>query len=135
MRKLLLFSILLLLIHLLSCTKVSENTSDDSELTLLMREMYDESLLIKKQIEAGKQPKLTDYQKRLLSSHSTKAEVAQSEEFKLYAESYLDAYKVLEEGESLDKSTPYESLITTCMNCHRKMCPGPMVKIKKLYLD
>lgn len=135
MKTFLLFITILLLIHLLSCTKVSENTSDDSELTLLMREMYDEGLIIKKQIEAGEKPDLTDYRKRLLSSHSTKPEVAQSDIFKLYAEVYLDACKTLEDGKNEDITTQYQSVITTCMNCHQKLCPGPMVRIKKLYLE
>jgi cytochrome c556 len=28
----------------------------------------------------------------------------------------------------------YNLMVEACMNCHRSYCPGPMVRIKKLYI-
>jgi len=85
------------LITILSnCSNGTSNTNqtilhpnDDSELTLLMREMYDYVYL--------------ESAKRLKTSKSNIPEV-------------------------------FNHMIDDCMNCHKQMCPGPMVKIKKLYL-
>jgi len=30
--------------------------------------------------------------------------------------------------------TLFQGLVESCMNCHRAFCPGPIVRIKKLYL-
>jgi hypothetical protein len=45
----------------------------------------------------------------------------------------------LQSSERLNKShdnlsETFNIMVDNCMNCHQKMCPGPMVKIKKLYI-
>ena len=42
--------------------------------------------------------------------------------------------------ENLKKAAPeerldvYSEVVDVCMTCHTQMCPGPKVRIKKLYL-
>ena len=135
MKKLFFFFLLLSSIYILSCSDIKKNTSNDSELTLLMREMFDEGTSIKAQILNGEKPLIADKAKRLLSSHSTDPKVAMSDEYKIFAQSYLAAIEALENANPETIEKPYEVMVTSCMNCHRKLCPGPMVKIKKLYLN
>lgn len=135
MKKLSIFFFILFMIHLLSCTEVVQNKSGDSELTLLMREMFDDGMNIKQQILEGKNPEIFDKAERLLSSHSTDPKTALSEDYKLFAQSYLASLEALREADSENINTQYEIVITSCMNCHQKLCPGPMMKIKKLYIN
>lgn len=97
--------------------------------------MFDEGMNIKNQIKNGEKPEIAEKAKRLLSSHSTDPEVAMSDEYKLFAQSYLAAIEGLEDASPESRTQSYEIMVTTCMNCHQKLCPGPMMRIKKLYLD
>ena len=138
MKKLFFFCGMLSIIYLLSCSdmnKKSSNTSNDSELTLLMRDMFDDGMMIKASVLAGEKPQIMDKAKALMSSHSTDSEVAMSNDFKVFAQSYLAAVEALENANNENITDQYEVMITSCMDCHRSLCPGPMVRIKKLYLD
>jgi hypothetical protein len=138
MKKPFLFCSILSIIYILSCSDINKkpsNTSNGSELTLLMREMFDDGMKIKEAILEGENPQIMNKAKALMSAHSTDPEVAISEEFEIFAQSYLAAVEALEEVNNENRTTQYEIMVTSCMNCHRSLCPGPMVKIKKLYLD
>ncbi|MGK0390232.1 MAG: hypothetical protein ACI94Y_002983 [Maribacter sp.] len=138
MKKTFFFCLILSVIYFLSCTdlnKKTSNTSNDSELTLLMRNMFDDGMKIKEAVLEGKKPQIMDKAKALMSAHSTDPEVAMSEEFKIFAQSYLAAVEALKEANNETITTQYETMVNSCMNCHRSLCPGPIVKIKKLYLD
>lgn len=134
MKKPFIFIFILSTIYLLSCNDVKNKSTTDSELTLLMREMFDDGLKMKEQIINGENPEILDKAKRLLSSHSTDPEVALSDTYKLFAQSYLNALEALEEAPLETRKKQYEIMVTSCMNCHQKLCPGPMMRIKKLYL-
>lgn len=134
-KKIFVFCLMLSVIYLLSCSNVDNKTSNDSEMTLLMREMFDDGMNIKAAVLEGRKPEISNKAKELMSAHSTDPKVAMSEEFKIFAQSYLASVEALEEANSENISQQYEIMVTSCMNCHVKLCPGPMVKIKKLYLD
>ncbi len=136
MNKRIAFICITILFYILSCNDVkNQSVPKDSELTLLMRQMYDESEQIKAQILKGEKPQILDQAEALLHSHSTDPSVAESEAFKLFAESYLAAIDALKNADAAHIQTSYEIMVTSCMNCHRQLCPGPMMKIKKLYLE
>jgi len=135
MKKIFIFVLILSTIHLLSCNGINNKSPNDSELTLLMREMFDDGMKIKEQIINGENPEILDRTKRLLSAHSTDPEVALSDTYKLFAQSYLTAIEALEDTTIETKKTQYDVVVTSCMNCHQKLCPGPMMKIKKLYIN
>jgi hypothetical protein len=103
-----------------------------SELALLMRAMYDESEIIKQQVDKGEPVKLTlDYSK-ILSAHATDPKTAASGDFKSYSNVYLQIMNSLESSNPEEAKTHYENMVNSCINCHQAMCPGPIVKIKKL---
>jgi len=45
----------------------------------------------------------------------------------------LQAIESLETVDYARKADVFDSLVGNCMSCHQALCPGPMVKIKKLY--
>jgi thioredoxin-related protein len=108
------------------------NPNGDSELALLMRDMYDEAERIKKQIKNNDPVKLTlDYEK-ILTAHATEPEKANSEQFKGFAKSYLQSIENIKLSSSQEKINHYNNMITNCIACHQMLCPGPLVRIKKL---
>ncbi|MBK9109706.1 MAG: hypothetical protein IPM92_15370 [Saprospiraceae bacterium] len=138
-----LFLIFLLLL-LISCNKEKTcrsadpsakkiiNPNGDSELALLMREMYDETFELKQMINAGKtEAEFFDHEK-ILTAHATEPEKAASAEYKAFAQAYLQQVKQLNNSSPELKKEHFSNLISQCKNCHKALCPGPIVKINKL---
>ena len=117
----------------------SINPNGDSELALLMRAMFDDGMRIKEQIKQGVTPTLVEEFKQIHTAQPTpgKEKDVNTPTFKAFATAYLDA---LESLKNLSNDHPeknvqkFNHLVSTCMNCHKAVCPGPMVRIKKLYL-
>lgn len=134
------FLALLLIGYLLSCHTQDKkaaaaplNPNGDSELALLMRAMFDDALLMKQQIEQGEQPRpALDYQK-ILTAEATEPEKAASDTYKVHALSYLQTIKALQGADAPQAASLYKNMVNSCMGCHQALCPGPTVRIKKLY--
>lgn len=110
------------------------NPNGDSELALMMRDMYDQTMLIKKDVMAGEKPdSLPDYS-GLYHAEPTEEGKTSGEAYKLYSDAYLNAMKMFHnaEGQYLEES--YSAIVESCKTCHRAMCPGPLVRIRKLDL-
>lgn len=108
------------------------NPNGDSELALLMREMYDEAFALKQKIDEGKiEAGFLDHEK-ILTAHATEPEKAASSEYKAFAQAYLHQVKQLNSSSPNVKKEQYSYLISQCKNCHKALCPGPLVKIHKL---
>jgi len=113
-------------------TKKVVNPNGDSELALLMRDMYNEAVEVKKQIKNKEPIELSlDYEK-ILSAHATEPEKAASPEFKAFAKSYLQTIEAIKTAKSSEKLVHYNSMVNNCIACHKTLCPGPLVRIKKL---
>ena len=108
------------------------NPNGDSELALLMRDMYDEAERVKTQIDNGEKVTINLNQERILTAHATEPEKAASPEYKAFAQSYLQSLKSLQEANEDQVADQFDNLVANCMMCHQSLCPGPMVKIKKL---
>lgn len=133
-----------LLIFGLACSEVEQepvkeiihpiNPNGDSELALLMREMFDDGLRIKQQIMKGEQPEILKKFEKILTAEATEPEKAASQKYKHFANTYLESLESLKNARGEEAGNLYQVMVQNCMNCHNAMCPGPMVKIKKLYL-
>ena len=120
------------------CSKIdnhaqqSINPNGDSELALLMRAMFDEAQQIKRQI-ADKEPiTFTINYEKILTAHATEPEKAASAEYRAFAKIYLQTMKTLQTADPTHVVTLYENMVDNCMTCHKALCPGPIVRIKKL---
>ena len=113
-------------------TKRPLNPNGDSELALMMRSMYDEADRIKKQIAAGEAVELKLDHGKILTAHATEPEKAASAEYKGFAKVYLNHLQKLENAKGDEAQKHFNTLVENCLSCHQALCPGPVVRIKKL---
>lgn len=134
-------TVLILLIVLLSNCSGKEVKSgasrftmrEDSELTLLMRDMYDYYDSLKVNIENGDIPENIKEFHTVHSAISTEPAKAKSDLYQAMATVYKESADRLKNHKN-DIPQAFNLMVDNCMNCHQQMCPGPMVKIEKLYL-
>lgn len=126
------------LIALISClgessSEMKSHGDERSELAILMREMFDQGLVLKGQVDRGEE--LTGLRRfeEIHSAIPTDPEVS-GPLFDAFATSYLNSVSKLEESDST-KVEVYNAMVDQCMSCHTEFCPGPKRVIKKLYLD
>src|SRR5690606_20397318 len=105
-----------------------------SELALLMRDMYNEGMKVKTKIKNGEMPELLLEFEKIHTAKATEPEKAASAEYKAYAISYIQAVEALKKAEADQVDKSYTNMVDACMSLHRALCPGPMVRIKKMYL-
>lgn len=145
MKKSYIYTLILFLYFAAACTDVNSNSdriaptqpnpNGDSELALLMREMFEDGLRIKEQIENGEKPEVLKKFEAIHTAQATEPEKAASDTYKHFGDAYLAAVNRLQNASSEEVYDVYQGMVQTCMSCHQKLCPGPMVRIKKLYLE
>lgn len=110
----------------------SLNPNGDSELALLMREMYDEAERIKLAIQKGEEPELNIDYKEILTAIATEPEKKSSSEYQAFAQAHISTMQLLDEADSAQRLTLYQNMVDNCLNCHKELCPGPVKRIQKL---
>jgi len=108
------------------------NPNGDSELALLMRDMYNEAERLKTQVENGEEVSISLDHERILTAHATEPDKAASPEYKAFAKSYLQSLESLQAANASQLQSQFDNVVANCMACHQSLCPGPMVRIKKL---
>lgn len=108
------------------------NPNGDSELALLMREMFDESIQLKEKIGLKESISLNLEYEKILTAHATEPEKAASPEFKAFAALYLESIQQLKKTGSDSAAFHYTYMVNQCKLCHQALCPGPLVRIEKL---
>ncbi len=73
-------------------TQWAVNPNGDSELALLMREMFDHGMQMKKAIKAGEAIKIERSFDEILTAKATQPEKAASPGFKAFAQSYISIH-------------------------------------------
>jgi hypothetical protein len=142
-----LFFVTSIFVIVLSCSQDDEKTSStkevynpngDSELALSMRQSFEQTEQIKHNIEKGDFTIPEGYVENLQLFHSatpTDPEV-KNELFTQFSNSlYLIANDLVSSSDLNQRKEVYQALISTCISCHQKFCPGPIVRIKKLNLN
>jgi hypothetical protein len=71
----------------------------------------------------------------MLTAKATEPEKAGSDLYKAFASSYLELAEQLNDPNNPNRVETYSNLINTCTACHKAMCPGPLVRIKKMVLE
>jgi hypothetical protein len=108
------------------------NPNGDSELALLMRDMFDEGERVKHQVEAGGTPSGLKLFKEIHTAIPTDSN-ASGPVFESFATAYLNAVMELEVADS-NSVFRFNRMVDQCMDCHSEFCPGPKRRIKKLYI-
>ncbi len=112
------------------------NPNGESELALLMREMFDDGMRIKDLLLSGEAPQILIDYLAIHTAQATEPEKVATTEYAAYADAYgasVEALLTASDGEG--RAHAYQAMVATCMGCHQVMCPGPMDRIKKMYLS
>jgi hypothetical protein len=108
------------------------NPNGDSELALLMREMFDDGMRIKGQVERGERPTGLRGFEAIHTAIPTDSTV-RTPVFAAFSEAYLESVRQLEADDSTAVFR-FNRMVDQCMNCHTEFCPGPRKRIRKLYI-
>ena len=109
------------------------NPNGDSELALLMRDMFEESDSLKQLVANGKQLTGLKKYKDIHSAIPTDPTVT-GPVFESFAAAYISSIEALETADSASVFN-FNHMVDQCMNCHTEFCPGPKKRIKKLYIS
>ncbi|KOY87109.1 hypothetical protein AD998_14015 [bacterium 336/3] len=104
-----------------------------SELSVLMREMYDDSEMIKKAVLEGKLPPDFREKFRYLHAATPTDKDTKTEAYPDMAKAFEDNLnRLYEEKDEKKRIKQFDIVIQNCVACHQSHCPGPIKKIKKL---
>lgn len=123
----------------LSCTTESSgqkplNPNGDSELALLMRLMYEDGMEIREQIRRGEKPDIEFDFENIHTAQATDPARMKTSDFDVFAASYVQAVQAYNNARKEEAEIYFNGIVTACMNCHQSICPGPSVRIKKMFL-
>lgn len=109
------------------------NPNKDSELTLLMRKMYDEADSIKASIKAGRGNITEVFIAELEYVHKAipSDPKLSNPTFTAFNELIITEAKTLQSTPD-SKVEGFNNLVNRCIDCHKTFCPGPIPRIKKL---
>lgn len=116
-------------------TKKIFNPNGDSELALLMRDMFDDCMAMKEAIYDGGAPSFSHDPQAIFTAHATEPEKAASPEYQALGKAYLAAARAYESAAPEERKAYFQGVIHTCMACHQELCPGPTRKIRRLYWE
>jgi len=111
------------------------NPNGDSELAILMRDMFDEGMLVKQSVIEGDNPEMKLVYHHINTATPTEAGKNTTTEYLLFAKAYEASIERFKNATDADRPAAYQNMVDNCMNCHSTVCPGPMVRIKKMYLS
>ncbi|MBL7951562.1 MAG: hypothetical protein JNM62_07570 [Flavobacteriales bacterium] len=107
-----------------------------SELALMMRAMAIHADSVKVAVKRGGQlPPYPKNFKKLLTAEPTKGMHIDPITFPTFGKDYQNKLDRLYKVRTADRSQAYNALVQSCANCHGTHCPGPLMRIKKMYVD
>ena len=115
---------------------LKQNTESLSELRVLMYTMESKMQLLKKDIKEQKSidsSYFNDYQR--MFSVPASAHVKRDSIFTHFGSDFLDQFNTLTKNNHPDSiNDQYNTVINSCVTCHKTYCPGPVTRIQKLLL-
>ncbi len=137
------FPVLLLLITVVACLAQRPEpvaaptvaTQDDaSELALMMRSMAAHADSVKAALKRdGKLPPEPDVS-RLLTATPTEGMHIDPITYPTFSADYVKKLEELYKAPKKQRTKAYNALVQSCANCHGVHCPGPLMRIKKMYV-
>ena len=129
----------LLASYFISCSSsqqqdiIGNNPNKDSELTLLMREMYINADSIKNGIKTSSGTITPGFITKLEYVHKA---IPSNPKFKNPTFTAFNDL-IITEARNLESNTEnriegFNNLVNRCIDCHKTFCPGPIPRIKKL---
>jgi hypothetical protein len=112
-----------------------QDVKPPSELALLMRLMAVHADSVKAAIQQGRElPPYPEEIRTLFTATPTEGMHIDPITYPTFGQDYLTKVDMLYAGAEEDRSRLYNGLVQSCANCHTTHCPGPMMRIKKMYV-
>lgn len=110
------------------------NPNGDSELALLMRQLFYDTDSLKHLVVVEGKEVPTEFIEALENVHTAEATdpEVKTAEFKAYNDLMINGAKALSTAEN--KEEAYNQFLNRCIDCHKVVCPGPIKRIKKLVI-
>ena len=107
-----------------------------SELALLMRTMSVHADSVKAALGRGDRrlPPAPAGIDLLLRATPTEGMHIDPITFPTFGKDYQDKVDALYKAARKDRAQAYNALVQSCANCHGSHCPGPLMRIRKMYL-
>lgn len=117
-------------------TTVVQEVAPASELALLMRTMAAHADSVKAAVNRGDK-KLPPYPKeiaKLFTATPTDGMHIDPITFPTFGKDYQAKVGALYKAAKKDRKQAYNALVQSCANCHGTHCPGPLMRIRKMYV-
>ena len=116
----------------LSVRVVKGDPPPTSQLALLMRDMTAFADSTGKLVSAGKELPVYPVRFKAIMTAEATPGMVEHRTFDPYAQAWLGQLDALYAAPAAERNEVFNSLVQTCAACHGQMCPGPLVRIKKL---
>lgn len=106
-----------------------------SELALLMRTLAVHADSVKATLgKDGSLPPYPSVAANLNTAIPTEGMHIDPITYPTFANDYLNKLDLLYKAKKKERASAYNALVLGCANCHTTHCPGPMMRIKKMYV-
>lgn len=109
------------------------NPNGDSELALLMRDMFTHAEAVKKKIMDGDAELDLRLFEKIHTADPTDQTVRNAK-FDAMATAWQASVSAIDEAAPAEHAQKFNLMVDNCMSCHTQFCPGPRMRIKKLYI-
>lgn len=116
--------------------KIVYDMYQPSEMSLLMKSMYDYNVTVRQRILEGE--KLDVFPSNFLNIHSAELSdfKSRNETFEGFSKLFIQKEKeIFDTNSSIDVKQRFNSAINLCIACHKTECTGPIPKIRKLLIQ
>lgn len=140
MKKLLILFVLITS-SILACTEKEKevkgnfvNPNGETELAAFMKSIHDETALAKEACLKGEKYTFTTEEQTIFTSDAADPDKVASERYQMFGQAYLNSLNAYKKAANTDLEDSYNQMVGACENCHQALCPGPLVRVKRLYL-
>lgn len=113
----------------------AQELTPPSELALMMRAMAIHADSVKAAVNrGGSLPPYPKAFKKLPTAEPTKGMHIDPITFPTFAKDYENKLGRLYKVKKGERQQAYNALVQSCANCHGTHCPGPLMRIKKMYI-
>lgn len=114
----------------------AQDPGDASELALLMRTMAAHVDSVKASLRKGTDlPPRPEGADKLFTATPTEGMHIDPITYPTFGKDYLAKLDMLYAGEPEERPRLYNALVQSCANCHGTHCPGPLMRIRKMYVE
>ncbi len=114
---------------------VDVNPNGSSELSLLMRKMYDHAAAARKDVKAKKIKRTYPAEFSKIYTATPTDSLTKNEHFNTFADLYIQSLKNFKSSNAGNLTDNYNAIVSACVVCHSQHCPGPLFKIKLLMIN